>query len=106
MYCAASDIDMQSFGAIPQGTTDEVRIAIRKECMTLAGFASFVMTYLRKAKQDQNSTAHAERAVGTVRGYYKHMNGRAPGNGRGIDFTRTLRGVTRALRNLYHSTPM
>lgn len=38
--------------------------------------------------------------------YYEHMNGRAPGAGRGVDFIRTLRKVTRGLRKLYPSTPM
>lgn len=34
------------------------------------------------------------------------MHGRYPGPGKGIHFTRTLRGVTRGLRKLYPVTSM
>lgn len=74
--------------------------------MVRAGFASFVVMYPRKTKQAYNSTAHSDRAVDTVRGYYEHMNGRTPGTGYGVDFTRILRGVSRCLRKLYPAAPL
>lgn len=62
------------------------------------------MTYNRRKVQCNNSTTHAERAVGALRGYYQHMHGRGPCSGRGVDFTHSLTGVMRGLRNLYLST--
>lgn len=44
--------------------------------------------------------------MGTVHGYYKQMHGRATGVGRGVEFTRTLRGVSRGLKNFFPSTPL
>lgn len=102
MYFSAIDIDMQSFGTDPTGTNSEIREAIRRECMVRAGFDSFVVMYPRKTKKAYNSTAHSERAVGTVRGYYEHMNG----TGYGVDFTRILRGVSRCLCKLYPAAPL
>lgn len=61
MYCDAFGKDMGRFGVTAEGNECEVREAIRKERMILAGFASFVVTYSRRSGQSQNSTAHAER---------------------------------------------
>lgn len=69
MYCAAFHIGMEGFGAEPTGTSEKVGDNICKECMVGAGFAIFVVMYARKAKLAHNHTKHAERAVGTVRGY-------------------------------------
>lgn len=96
---------MDSFGTTPTGSDEERREIIRRECMVLEGFASFVVTVPGRANQAHNTTSHAERAVGTVRGYYEHMNGRSPGAALGVDFTRTLRGVGRGLRKLYPVEP-
>lgn len=74
--------------------------------MILAGFAVFVVTYLRKEGHKDNSAANAERAVGAVRNYYLHMLDRTPGSGRGVDFTKTLRGFTGGLRKFYPADPM
>lgn len=104
MYSATFNISMQKFGATPTGTFEEVRDTVWKEYMILAGFASFVVAYPRRAKRKHNSKAHAEQSVRTVRGYYEHMNGHAPAVGYGINFTRTLRGVTRGLKKLYPTT--
>lgn len=82
---------------------EEKRETIRREVMVLSCFTSFVVTVPRRSKQAHNSTAHAERAVGAVSNYYKHMHGRARGAGLGLDFTRTLRSVTRGVRMLYPS---
>lgn len=41
---------------------------------------------------------HAKRVVGAIRGYYEHMNELIPGVSLGVEFTSTLRGVTRELR--------
>lgn len=106
MYCAEFRIDMHSFGSYPQATESEAGELIRKEFLVLAGFASFVVTYPRRAGQSHNSTAHAERVVCVVRGYYENMYGRFLGMRRAADFIRTLRGVTRGLRKLYTTTPM
>lgn len=105
MYCASFNINWQRFGVNPKASDDETREKIRREFMVPSGFASFVVTVPRRAKQVHDSTAQVKRSVGSVRGYYEHMNGRAPGAGLCIDFTRTLRCVTRGLRKLYPSSP-
>lgn len=69
IYCTTLKINIQKLGATPTGTVEEERDAVRKECMILAGFVSFVVAHPRREKQNHKSTAHAERAVGTVRGY-------------------------------------
>lgn len=77
-----------------------------QEFMVLTGFASFVVTYSRRSGKTHNSTANTERAVGAARDYYEYMNGWSPGTEHGVDFTRTLRGVTKGLRKRYQTTPM
>lgn len=106
MYYAAFHIGIESFGTEPTATSEEVQETIRKKCMAITGFARFLVMYPRKAKLAHNSTANPERVVGKVRGYYEHMNGRAPGAGRGIDSTRTPREVSMGLRKLYSSASL
>lgn len=97
---------MKTFGTLPERDEEITRAAIRKECMTVAGFASFLVTYPIKASQKHNSASHAERTVCTVRNYYLDMLCRTPGSRRDFDVTNTLRGVTRGLRKLYPTEPM
>lgn len=101
MYSVAFYIDIENFGANPTGTDDEKRKCIRRDCMVLVGFAIFVATVPCRTKRVHNSTAQSERPIGSVRSYYEHTNRRTPGAGLGVDFTRTLRSVTRGLRELY-----
>lgn len=91
----AFNIDTQCFGNTQTGSDEEKREKFRHEGMVLVGFASFLVTVPRRSKQAHNSTAHAQRSKGVVRSYYEHMNGRVPGAGLGVYFTRKLKGVTR-----------
>lgn len=101
MFCVTFSVDMVTFGKLPTRNDNVTKEAVRRECMILSGFASYAVAYPRKSKQRYNSAAYAERAVSAVRSYYEHMHGRVPGAGNGVDFTSTLRGVTRGLRKLY-----
>lgn len=53
MHCAAFRVDIHQFGLIPESSDNQVREAIRKECMVLVGFYSFVVTYPRRSGQSQ-----------------------------------------------------
>lgn len=99
-------MDIQNLGSNSEGSNIEIREIIHKECMVLVGVGNFVVKFLRQSEQSHNSTAHTERAIGTVISYYEHTHGRGHGMGRDIDISRTLRGVTIGLRKLYPTAPM
>lgn len=70
-----------------------------EEIQCLAGFASYVVLFPRRKTQAHNSTAHAERAIGAVRGYYQSVYGRVLGKDHLVDcgnfIKRVLKGLTK-----------
>lgn len=99
-FCAAYNIDYENFWNMSDKECVEPNIRTTKrwkEIPYLAGFASYLVVFLREKNQTSNRTAHAERDIGAVRGYYRMINGIVPGKDYLVDYGNTIMNVLKSL---------
>lgn len=103
-YCAAYGLSAATIGKM---TTQEfVEPELRKqkvwaEVQLLAGFADYFVLFPQRKAQVHNSTAHAERAIGAVRGHYQSINDIIPGKDQLVDCGNIIKRVLKGLGKLY-----
>lgn len=77
---------------------------VLEEVQLLAVFAIYVVLFPRRKAQSHNSTAHVERAIGAIRGYYQSIHGRIPVKDQLVDYGNLIKRILKRLAKLYSTT--
>lgn len=60
-----------------------------------------MVLFPRRRNQTHNSTAHAERAIGAVKGHYQTLSGRTPGKDHLVDYGNTMKRGLKGLTKIH-----
>lgn len=105
-FCAECNVDVANFGKMSKEESVEPSLRTNKvweEVQCLAGFTSYVMLFPKRKTQADESTAHAEIAIGSVIGHYQEINKRIPGKDQIVDYGNFIKHVLNGLSKLYPS---